>query len=184
MMFDLYVLFVFFFFKQKTAYEMRISDWSSDVCSSDLVENLLGADRVDDIGVGTHQHATVAEPAQHRVQHGPVLATADRVDPHQDAARIGEARLDLCGYFIPIDHGCDIDTSVVARIHHRPQPRVRVDAGGRGGGVTAPDDRDTRWTGQHWLLHSDRKSTRLTSVTNAQLVCRLLLDKKNNNHKP
>src|SRR3546814_9682442 len=30
-----YVVFVFFF-KQKTAYEMRISDWSSDVCSSDL----------------------------------------------------------------------------------------------------------------------------------------------------
>src|SRR3546814_8081778 len=29
----------FFFFKQKTAYEMRISDWSSDVCSSDLVPN-------------------------------------------------------------------------------------------------------------------------------------------------
>src|SRR3546814_5520079 len=28
----------FFFFKQKTAYEMRISDWSSDVCSSDLHE--------------------------------------------------------------------------------------------------------------------------------------------------
>src|SRR3546814_1371397 len=27
---------LFFFFKQKTAYEMRISDWSSDVCSSDL----------------------------------------------------------------------------------------------------------------------------------------------------
>src|SRR3546814_1154631 len=29
-------VFGFFFFKQKTAYEMRISDWSSDVCSSDL----------------------------------------------------------------------------------------------------------------------------------------------------
>src|SRR3546814_17875502 len=29
-------LIIFFFFKQKTAYEMRISDWSSDVCSSDL----------------------------------------------------------------------------------------------------------------------------------------------------
>src|SRR3546814_12500459 len=28
---------VFFFFKQKTAYELRISDWSSDVCSSDLI---------------------------------------------------------------------------------------------------------------------------------------------------
>src|SRR3546814_2644608 len=33
----LLLLFVFFFFKQKTAYEMRISDWSSDVCSSDLI---------------------------------------------------------------------------------------------------------------------------------------------------
>src|SRR3546814_7198195 len=30
-------MYVFFFFKQKTAYEMRISDWSSDVCSSDLL---------------------------------------------------------------------------------------------------------------------------------------------------
>src|SRR3546814_19601131 len=32
------VVFPLFFFKQKTAYEMRISDWSSDVCSSDLQE--------------------------------------------------------------------------------------------------------------------------------------------------
>src|SRR3546814_2902505 len=31
----------FFFFKQKTAYEMRISDWSSDVCSSDLRRQVL-----------------------------------------------------------------------------------------------------------------------------------------------
>src|SRR3546814_9124972 len=29
---------IFFFFKQKTAYEIRISDWSSDVCSSDLLQ--------------------------------------------------------------------------------------------------------------------------------------------------
>src|SRR3546814_3797300 len=38
---------LFFFFKQKTAYEMRISDWSSDVCSSDLriAPLLQGADR-------------------------------------------------------------------------------------------------------------------------------------------
>src|SRR3546814_4509892 len=32
---------MFFFFKQKTAYEMRISDWSSDVCSSDLTGRIL-----------------------------------------------------------------------------------------------------------------------------------------------
>src|SRR3546814_10214934 len=40
---NVYMLYVsrdFFFFKQKTAYEMRISDWSSDVCSSDLGERL------------------------------------------------------------------------------------------------------------------------------------------------
>src|SRR3546814_10001622 len=33
---SLFLDYFFFFFKQKTAYEMRISDWSSDVCSSDL----------------------------------------------------------------------------------------------------------------------------------------------------
>src|SRR3546814_1380616 len=38
-----FVLFVllFFVFKKKTAYEMRISDWSSDVCSSDLVDSFI-----------------------------------------------------------------------------------------------------------------------------------------------
>src|SRR3546814_9191686 len=40
-----FLLLVFFFFQQKTAYDMRISDWSSDVCSSDLatVESLVAA---------------------------------------------------------------------------------------------------------------------------------------------
>src|SRR3546814_13280181 len=38
MLYDFYwLLYVIFFCKQKTAYEMRISDWSSDVCSSDLI---------------------------------------------------------------------------------------------------------------------------------------------------
>src|SRR3546814_8029836 len=37
---------VFFFFKQKTAYEMRISDWSSDVCSSDLEEVAVAGPRM------------------------------------------------------------------------------------------------------------------------------------------
>src|SRR3546814_1763124 len=36
-----YVFVFFFFFKQKTAYEMRISDWSSDVCSSDLLSQVV-----------------------------------------------------------------------------------------------------------------------------------------------
>src|SRR3546814_18310189 len=40
-------MFMFFFFKQKTAYEMRISDWSSDVCSSDLHRMADGTARRD-----------------------------------------------------------------------------------------------------------------------------------------
>src|SRR3546814_10823041 len=39
---------IFFFFKQKTAYEMRISDWSSDVCSSDLLRR---RERSDEAGI-------------------------------------------------------------------------------------------------------------------------------------
>src|SRR3546814_7627587 len=41
----IFYLFSFFFFKQKTAYEMRISDWSSDVCSSDLLRVEVAATR-------------------------------------------------------------------------------------------------------------------------------------------
>src|SRR3546814_2721133 len=64
-----YFVLCFFFFKQKTAYEMRISDWSSDVCSSDLVRwhrklerhaafrvgrrvDVRAADRVPDLRAG------------------------------------------------------------------------------------------------------------------------------------
>src|SRR3546814_4278519 len=45
-------MFCFFFFKQKTAYEMRISDWSSDVCSSDLIRTRFGgAEPRPDLGI-------------------------------------------------------------------------------------------------------------------------------------
>src|SRR3546814_6884433 len=45
------LLFCFFFFKQKTAYEMRISDWSSEVCSSDLLAiAFVSGDRAAEIG--------------------------------------------------------------------------------------------------------------------------------------
>src|SRR3546814_19842728 len=50
-------LFFFFFFKQKTAYEMRISDWSSDVCSSDLLIHGMSDDNV----VFDHAAAVIAE---------------------------------------------------------------------------------------------------------------------------
>src|SRR3546814_4069267 len=51
----------FFFFKQKTAYEMRISDWSSDVCSSDLIGpvNLVAAQELS--GLESEQARSRAE---------------------------------------------------------------------------------------------------------------------------
>src|SRR3546814_17546803 len=64
----------FFVFKQKTAYEMRISDWSSDVCSSDLAVAVLapeGHARLHRRGVGLHPcvhpdaDALVVDPQAH-----------------------------------------------------------------------------------------------------------------------
>src|SRR3546814_9477922 len=56
-MITLIELVFFFFFKQKTAYEMRISDWSSDVCSSDLGIDLI-EQIVDDATVAVCAEAT------------------------------------------------------------------------------------------------------------------------------
>src|SRR3546814_8325406 len=55
-------LMVFFFFKQKTAYEMRISDWSSDVCSSDL--RTLGVDLLGHRRVARRRHRGQRTDAQ------------------------------------------------------------------------------------------------------------------------
>src|SRR3546814_4383411 len=77
-----------FFFKQKTAYEMRISDWSSDVCSSDLP--LVGADgepyamaqgslAVGGLGVegGDGSQVVVNVPSSGRIPDG---ATVERME--------------------------------------------------------------------------------------------------------
>src|SRR3546814_2151560 len=62
----------FFFFKQKTAYEMRISDWSSDVCSSDLapyVRRLRAVERtVRSSKAQVKAIAACATPANSRLQ--------------------------------------------------------------------------------------------------------------------
>src|SRR3546814_13540242 len=57
--------FVFFFCKQKTAYEMRISDWSSDVCSSDLAAiGIYQAPGANAVAVAEQVTARMDEPAQ------------------------------------------------------------------------------------------------------------------------
>src|SRR3546814_2977431 len=97
---------------------MRISDWSSDVCSSDLPRPPGGAHEI----AGLVQSArSLARPARHQ--------------PRMTA-------------MLPRQQGDD-------------RRALAMPAGGQ---------------------HEDRKSTRLNSVTNAHLVCRLLLEKKNNTH--
>src|SRR3546814_6257579 len=66
-----YVYCLCFFFKQKTAYEMRISDWSSDVCSSDLLAANILVDFDKDLFVG--------EPAHRRIRKGQVEIVRDRL---------------------------------------------------------------------------------------------------------
>src|SRR3546814_2136353 len=59
---DMVSVVFFFFFKQKTAYEMRISDWSSDVCSSDLY-CMRAAPHCDDLDALLDVARTFAEDA-------------------------------------------------------------------------------------------------------------------------
>src|SRR3546814_12872443 len=81
---------MFFFFKQKTAYEMRISDWSSDVCSSDLPDvvqvdqDLVGrwglgvavSEERLGLGDGHGQHLADVLAAEGVLQHGRLEALA------------------------------------------------------------------------------------------------------------
>src|SRR3546814_15155120 len=97
----MFVVYVFFF-KQKTAYEMRISDWSSDVCSSDLVEppellhravdhapHLLVGGDVD--GERQSSASRRGDLVHHRV--GPVVVPVDADDggplAGEEARRVG-----------------------------------------------------------------------------------------------
>src|SRR3546814_4658702 len=103
-----YVLVVFF--KQKTAYEMRISDWSSDVCSSDLVRRsvprpeiqpfrheVTGENHLVDLGRAVDQTG-LAGVAVHPFQHG-ILGVAAR-PTELDRREIGRAscRERVCQY--------------------------------------------------------------------------------------
>src|SRR3546814_467216 len=92
----------FFFFKQKTAYEMRISDWSSDVCSSDLP-----ADQVD----GEHLRPELAK--LHRALLGDDDSDQKAHQP-DDAQRVDAHHLEL------VQHRIDAEQARVAhQLPHR-----------------------------------------------------------------
>src|SRR3546814_2966951 len=96
---------MFFCFKQKTAYEMRISDWSSDVCSSDLAAaDLAEADLAawrhhllqPDLRLRSLRHA---RPQRLGQDHRPVALARRRYRRRDGARRDARALLpDLCRY--------------------------------------------------------------------------------------
>src|SRR3546814_9510812 len=103
-------MFMFFFFKQKTAYEMRISDWSSDVCSSDLkgtyllscVPRRTGRHRRQLQGAGRHSEGTARQAGaglagKRRVEDRGAGVSVDRWRwSTKQGVRRSQARAPLC----------------------------------------------------------------------------------------
>src|SRR3546814_2179499 len=131
----------FFFFKQKTAYEVRISDWSSDVCSSDLAE----VEQVH-VAVVVDQHVGRLDVAvDHQVAVRVGRGVADlQVQPH-DRAGVERVRVAPA-----------VDALAVDQRHRQPAGagpgHARVDQGGEVGKAEASTGRG---------LARERKSTRL-----------------------
>src|SRR3546814_2688554 len=74
------------FFKQKTAYEMRISDWSSDVCSSDLFR-IVGAVLEESLADSLCDGAVHLPFNHHRIDYSPGVVDSIKL-PHTDMAGI------------------------------------------------------------------------------------------------
>src|SRR3546814_1838674 len=96
-------LFLIFFFKQKTAYEMRISDWSSDVCSSDLRLSHPS----DRSGCRTWPCCPPAPGPPRSCRPRSQLPSAhwrDSVAPRSEERRVGKECVSTCRYRWSPDH--------------------------------------------------------------------------------
>src|SRR3546814_13259575 len=123
-----------FFFKQKTAYEMRISDWSSDVCSSDLLfaANMLlaGRERQHETALAVCVDGFAAQAARHLTD---IFALAG------EEADIGAAELEPDADRLSLAHH-DIGAHFPGRLnpphrdrfgaHRAPQATSRLARGG------------------------------------------------------
>src|SRR3546814_5256127 len=124
--------YTFLFFKQKTAYEMRVSDWSSDVCSSDLRDAVAVQAHAADAEAGARAEATDRHLQALRL----VLAVA-RDHARHALQRFGQAQLWPC------------TTQVFGAHHvHRRRHQQRV-VGLAGGGDDHTDRKSTRLNSSH-----------------------------------
>src|SRR3546814_3433207 len=127
---------MFFFFKQKTAYEMRISDWSSDVCSSDLARSY---------------NASIAWfPVD---QSGPeFIARIGEIECEVECKRQSEAIIDLLGR----TESDALAGRIVQRI-------MEVGLRGRAS-IHVPDDFDRRILGDGAAWRSEEHTSELQSL--------------------
>src|SRR3546814_8099001 len=143
----------FFFFKQKTAYEMLISDWSSDVCSSDLIEDrYAGAEQDAERAREASGIAAPRETADQReAQHEGMHASLERGRAHHAGKDEGTGA----------DQDCQVNAPFAQKIGQcdqraRQQRKLCADA---------VEHADNLWhdVGQQCDDHTNRKSTRLNS---------------------
>src|SRR3546814_14767286 len=144
-------LFFFFFFKQKTAYEMRISDWSSDVCSSDL--------EVADTA-GFHTYGVLWGPEQIAWTYDGIVVAqtqtpADMHEPMYMLVNLGlggftgtpgaaldegvQMKVDYIRAYAPEDDGAE---------EPAPQPQPELPAGAGNDSLTQPEERRV---GKEWV---------------------------------
>src|SRR3546814_2052505 len=115
------LLFCLFFFKQKTAYELRISDWSSDVCSSDLLADHRRRNQPREVGdVNRRLGVSGAD------EDAPVAR-----DEWEDMARCDEIGLRIAR--VNRDRN---SVGAVIRRYTRRHPFARLDRHGEGGAMT------------------------------------------------
>src|SRR3546814_6601537 len=86
-------VFIVFFFKQKTAYEMRISDWSSDVCSSDLdVAGAVG----ELIKEGKVKHFGLSEAGVQSIRKAHAVFPVTVLQSRSEERRVGKECVSTC----------------------------------------------------------------------------------------
>src|SRR3546814_13964100 len=123
---------VFFFFKQKTAYEMRISDWSSDVCSSDLRPELGGGH------AGAAHDALALDPERRGDDR-------DRADPPRAALFKEQRNVEADGGAGAVPREETLLRADVRGMDHRPERRQVVRVGAPNVGREAGRDRRCKY---------------------------------------
>src|SRR3546814_2968260 len=92
-------LYSFFLFKQKTAYEMRISDWSSDVCSSDLLDSQSGIEvmaLLDELASQGHVVILITHDREVAARAKRIIEIRDGLIIRSEERRVGKECVSTC----------------------------------------------------------------------------------------